>query len=184
MHYLENYYNKALKYELINKFQYSKLNKLPKIKKIILSFNCQTNEIKAISASLLALELLIYQKGFLTKTNKTKLFIKIRKGSPAGCKLTLNKKLLLQFLTKNYLKIFPNIKNFDGLIFKQNKNNFSYQIKNLFNSSDLENHYHLFYNLPKFNVALVVANSDKVEELLFIIQALKIPLKKNIHVQI
>lgn len=178
MHYLKNYYNKTLKYELINKFYYSKLNKLPKIKKIILSFNCRTNEIKSISSSLLALEMLSFQKGVLTKAKKTNLSIRIRKGSPIGCKLNLTKKSFLQFLTKSSLEIFPNTKNFKELPIKQNKSSFSYKLKNLFNSSNLEDHYSLFNNLSDLNINLITDN-NKTKELLFIIQALKIPINLN-----
>lgn len=180
MHYLNNYYNKTLKYELINKFHYFKLNKLPKIKKIILNFNCKTSEIKIISTSLLALELLTYQKGLVTKANKTNIFVKIRKGNPIGCKVRLKKKLLFFFLAKNCLEIFPKLKNFNGFNFKQNikknKNSFSYQIKNLFNSSNLKDHFYLFNNTPNFNIILV-SNNNKMEELLFILSALQIPFK-------
>ena len=149
MHYLTNYYTKTLKYELINKFYYTKLNKIPKIKKIILNFNCNSDEFKPISTSLLALELLVYQKGFLNTAKKTNLFLKIRKGSPVGCKVTLRKTLLLQFLAKNCMEIFPKMKEFEGLSLKKkpSHNNFSYLIKNIFGSSNLENHYYLFHFL-------------------------------------
>jgi large subunit ribosomal protein L5 len=157
MHYLSYYYNKTLKYELINKFHYHKLTKLPKIKKIILNFNYKTDEIKSISASLLALELLAFQKGVFNTTNKTNLFIKMRKGSPIGCRVTLRKKLLLQFLVKIYMEVFPKIKNFDGLVIKKKNNkHLSFLIQNVFKSSNLEDHYYLFNNLPNFNITVIL----------------------------
>ena len=179
MTYLTDYYNKTLKYELINKFYYTKINNLPKLKKIILTFNCKTDEIKKISTSLLALELLIFQKAIITTTPKTNLFVKIRKGSPIGCKVTLQKNLLLQFLTKNCMEIFPKTKNFTGLTFKtkskKNNNSFSYLIQNLFGSSNLEDHYYLFNHLSNLNVTLIAKNTQ-IEELIFIIKSLQLPL--------
>lgn len=180
MQYLTDYYNTTLKYELINKFTYSRFNKLPKLKKIILNFNCKTDEIKTISASLLALELLVSQKGVLTTSKKTNLFLKLRKGSPVGCIIVLRKKLVIQFIVKTCMEIFPKTKNFSGLILKKKTNqnqktDLSYLIKNIFSSSNLEDHYYIFNNLSNLNVTLIASN-DKPEELLFILKSLQIPI--------
>ena len=49
MHFLENFYFKTLKYDLINKFIYKNTTKLPKLKKIILNFGSKTADIKQLS---------------------------------------------------------------------------------------------------------------------------------------
>ena len=178
MNFLEHYYNKKLKYDLINKFFYLNLKKLPKLKKIVLNFRSKTPELKTLAASMLALELIGKTKGILTTTSKTNLYIKIRKGSPVGCKLTLKKTLMLKFLEKNLNEIFTKIKKLNELILteKVKTNNFSYQIKNIFHFYNLEEHYYLFNNVPRLNITFIT-NTKTKKEMLFILKALKIPLK-------
>ena len=110
MYFLNYFYNKNLKLDLINKFFYTDLKKLPKLKKIIVNFQCETTELKSIASSLLALELITKQKGILTKAKQPNLFLKIRKGNPKGCKLFIKKTSMLKFFTKNIIEIFPKIK--------------------------------------------------------------------------
>jgi large subunit ribosomal protein L5 len=86
-----SFYLKTLKYELCNKFAYKNINEVPKLKKIILNFGCKTADLKHLSASLLALELITSQKGRITTTKSPNLLLKIKKGNPSGCKVTLKK---------------------------------------------------------------------------------------------
>jgi ribosomal protein L5 len=62
MNFLEHFYLKTLKYDLSNRFLYKNTKELPKLKKIILNFGCKTSDLKQLSASLLALELITNQK--------------------------------------------------------------------------------------------------------------------------
>jgi len=178
MHFLKYFYFKTLKYDLINKFSYKNTKKLPKIKKIILSFGCKTTDIKQISASLLALELITLKKGKLTTTKKSNILLKIRKGNPVGCKITLQKKQMFNFLQKMSVEIFPNIKNFNGLTINKtiNKTAFSYELQNTLNFNELEEHYYLFNNLPNLSITVITTSKVK-EELIFILKSLQLPIK-------
>ena len=100
MHSLEYFNIKTLKFDLINKFHYTNLKKLPKLQKMILSFSCKTTELKILATHLLALELITNQKGILTVSKRPNLLLKIRKGNPTGCKLTLKKTFILNFFPK------------------------------------------------------------------------------------
>jgi len=180
MHFLEYFYTKSLKYDLINKFFYKNINELPKLKKIILNFGCKTTEIKQLAASSLALELITKQKGILTTTKHSNIFLKIRKGNPIGCKISLQKASMFNFLEKTLIKTFPKTKNFNGLTFtkKTKKNAYSYQIQDNFSFSELEKHYYLFYNLSKLDIT-IVTNTKVKEETIFLLKSLQLPLKKK-----
>src|SRR6476659_6903633 len=132
MYFLNYLQSKTLKHDLLNKFYYKNINELPKLKKIVLNFGCETTELKQLSATILDLEFIANQKGILTKSKKSNILLKIRKGNPVGCKVTLQKKRMLKFLEKTLLEIFPKIKNFNGVtVNKQiNKNSFSYELRN------------------------------------------------------
>lgn len=178
MHFLNYLQSKTLKHDLLNKFNYKNINDLPKLKKITLNFGCKTNDIKHLSIATLALELITNQKGVLTKSKKSNILLKIRKGNPVGCKVTLKKKLMLKFLEKTLLEIFPKIKNFDGLTVNKQmkKNSFSYELRNTLHFNELEEHYYLFNSLPKLAIT-IVGNTTTKTELLFIIKTFQVPLK-------
>ena len=57
MNILEYYYEKVIKYDLLNKFFYIQSKDLPKLTKIVLNFGCKSFEIKKLASSLLALKL-------------------------------------------------------------------------------------------------------------------------------
>lgn len=178
MNFLKQFYYKTVKYDLINKFSYKNTKELPILKKIVLNFNCKSIEIKQLSTCLLALELITNQKGLLIVSKKPHLSLKIRKGNPIGCKVTLKNSNMFFFLSKLIIQIFPKLKNFKGFIIKKKskKNSFSFELLDIFNFKELEDQYHLFYNLPKLNITLVT-NSKTVEELLFIFKSFQLPIK-------
>ena len=176
MHYLEDFYNKNLNYDLINKFFYINIKKLPRLKKIVLNFGCKTTNIKTLAANLLALELINSKKGSLRTAKQPNLVLKIKKGNPTGCILTLNNNSKINFIAKILIETLTKIKQLNGLKLKSEKNCLSYTIKNSFNFACLENHYYLFNNLSNLNIT-IITDSCKKEETLFILKSLQLPLK-------
>ena len=172
-----SFHLKTLKYELCNKFAFKNISELPKLKKIILNFGCRTADLKHLSASLLALELITCQKGRITTTKSPNLLLKIKKGNPSGCKVTLKKTQMLNFLLKMIINVFPKIKNFDG--FKnpdKNKSNlFSFKLNDTFVFKELEKNYYLFHKLKMLTVTIVLKCSLR-EELLFLLKSFQFPL--------
>ena len=182
MNFLEIFYLKTLKYDLLNKFFYKKTKQFPKLKKLILNFRCDNNNFKALSKILLALQLISYQKSKFTTSKQSNLVLKIRKGDPVGCKVTLRKNLMFQTLFKLLIEIFPKTKNFTELqLNKQyNWNVFSYTIKDVLIFSELEKYYHFFNTLPKLKMSLVTTNTKTKEELLFLLISVKIPITNKV----
>ena len=68
MYLINDYYNNIVKYDLINKFYYQNITQLPKIKKIILTFNFKKQTLKNLMSSLIALELISTQKPIFVKS--------------------------------------------------------------------------------------------------------------------
>lgn len=177
MHFLEKYFNSVIKHEYLNKFIYNKTVEVPQLKKIILNFGCKTADIKQLASSLLAFELIISQSGKMTKTKRSNILFKIRKGNPTGCSVTLSKFNAFNFLSKMTMEIFPKLKNFSA--FNNSKklklNTFSYKLKETFSFNELENHYYLFNNLPSLDIT-IVTNSKTKNEMIFLLKTFKIPL--------
>ena len=76
------------------------------------------------------------------------------------------------FVQKNSLPSFPNEK-------KESikKKMFSYELQNTFSFSELENNYYLFNSVPKLSITIVTTSNTK-EELFYILQLIKVILKK------
>lgn len=175
MNILKNYCKQILKYDCLNKFNYKNINQIPKIKKIILNFNCKNFDIKRLAVAILSLELISTQKGVLTKSTKASINLKIRKGHPVGCKIILEKEKLEIFLFKLLNKIIPELKNFKGLMQAHNKNSFSFSLKDLINFNELNSNFYLFTSLPTLNITLIF-NTTNNKELTFLLKSLKLPL--------
>lgn len=178
MHFLKYFCKKTLNYELINKFNYANTKELPKITKIILNFGCKKIDIKRLAASLLALELITYQKSKLTTTKHSNVVLKLRKGNPVGCKVEIRSQKMYYFLEKFLAEIFPKIKNFNGIYINKQckKRAISYKINDNFAFRTLEKNYSLFNSLPKLDITILTTIKKK-KELNFIIKSLQFFLK-------
>jgi large subunit ribosomal protein L5 len=175
MHFLTKFYNKNLKYELINKFIYNNTNCLPKLKKIILNFGCKTADFKQLASSLLAIEFITNKRGVLTRTKNSNILFKIRKGNPTGCKVVLSKFNAYTFLAKLIIEILPKLKNF-SLLNSQKiiiKNTFSYNLHETFTFKELENHYYLFNNLSELNIT-IVTTAKTSKEMVFLLNSFQL----------
>lgn len=178
IHFFNYFYYKNLKFDLINKFQYSNLKKLPELKKIVLNSNCKTTELKTLAKSLLALGIVTNQHGRLTISRRPNMSLKIREGSPIGCKVILNKSSMLDFIFKISNEVFPKTKNFDGILIRKKveKRACSFILKDVLNFTELSENYYLFNNLSHFNVSFITKVTCK-KEMLFILKSLQIPLR-------
>ena len=150
MKFLHNYNENIVNYDLLNKFAYNSINKLPKLKFININLSLKKNDIKLLISYLASLKIITQQNGIIIPAKKSNIIFKIRKGTPIGCKITLRKTKMflfyLKLLNKSFLPINKN---------KINENSISFQIKNIFLFKELELNYQFFNNLSFFNVNLV-----------------------------
>jgi large subunit ribosomal protein L5 len=181
MQIFEFYYNNVIKYDLINKFYYKNHKQIPKVIKIILNFNCNNVNIKKLVSSMIALELITSQKGIILTSKKANISLKLRKGNPIGCKVTLKKIYMNIFFFRLISEIFPNIKLFEGFISKKFKNNsFSFKINKTLFLIELEKYYQFFKDLPNLQI-IVITNSLFSFELIFLLQSYKFPIRNKIY---
>ncbi len=179
MHFLEHYYEKTIKYDLINKFNIKNTKKIPKLEKIVLNFGCKSSEITQLAPVLLFLEMVTNKRGSVTKSNKANSILKIRKGYPVGCKIVLRKTEMYYFLDRLLYEIFPKIREFEKTVIRSKigKKTLSYKIADLLVFNELEEHYSVFPSkLPPLDITLV-SNTEFNEEMSFLIKSLKIPTR-------
>jgi large subunit ribosomal protein L5 len=180
MHFFKIFYFKTLKYDLINKFKYKNVIKLPKFKNIILNLNTKMVNIKQLLSKLLAVELVSSQKGCLLFSKNSMFAFKIRKNNPIGCKVTIKNNNLFKIMGRITIKLFSKFNNLNDYnsYFKIQKDKFLCDLKNIFTFFELENYYYYLNNLSKLFIAIILYYTNK-KELIFVLKSFKFPFKFN-----
>ena len=118
---------------LMKAFNLSTVMQVPKIEKITLNIglgNAKENK-KALQSALDELMLITGQKPVTTKAKKDVSNFKIRKGFPVGCKVTLRREHMYEFLERLCAVALPRTRDFRGLSNKSfdGQGNYSFGIK-------------------------------------------------------
>ena len=171
---LQNYYRNITIYNLLTKLNFKNIFEIPKITKICLNIGFQDANInkKKLINIILLLKLITNQKPLLTKSKKNNIFLKIKKNSIIGCKITLRKKNIFIFLEKVLFFILPNLIKIN----LKNKNILNFQIKNILSFFELKTEFLKFKNMPPIDVS-IHTNAKNNNELFFLLNSLFI-LKK------
>ncbi|ARC53900.1 50S ribosomal protein L5 [Candidatus Riesia pediculicola] len=111
---LELYKKEVIK-KLTERFKYSSVMQVPKITKITLNIGFSSDiDKKTLDNSYRRLSFIAGQRPLLIKTKKSISGFKIRKGCIIGCKVTLRKKNMWNFLKKLICIAIPRIRDFRG----------------------------------------------------------------------
>lgn len=151
---LQNHYKNITIYNLLTKLNFKNIFEIPKITKICLNigFKDVNIEKKKLINIILLLKLITNQKPLITKSKKNDIFLKIKKNSIIGCKITLRKKNIFIFLEKILIFIIPNLKKIK--INLKNKNILNFQIKNILNFFELKNEFLKFKDITPIDVSI------------------------------
>jgi large subunit ribosomal protein L5 len=172
MHFLEYYNENIVKYDSINKFRHKNLTKIPKLLFVSLRFKFKHYDLKQLIAALVALELLTSQKGSLLKSKVSSVTLKIRKGQPIGCKVTIRGQKMRLFLTKLISKAtLKHVRTKEKI--RLNHNIFSFKVSNVLVFNELEKNYQFFKNLKSLDVSFVTTLSS-YENFIFLMRSYKI----------
>ena len=126
-------YIDEIKKHLLNEFKYKNIHQIPQITKIVLSMGVgeAVADSKVINHAVNDLTLISGQKPIITKAKKSIAAFKLREGMLIGCKVTLRKKYLYDFLERLVYVALPRTKEFKGFSTKSfdGKGNFSFGLK-------------------------------------------------------
>ena len=125
----EKYFNKIVP-ELQKELGYSNSMQVPRVQKITLNMGVgeAMGDKKAIEKAQNDLEKITGQKPIITKAKKSVASFKIREGFPIGCKVTLRKTRMYDFLDRLINIALPRIRDFRGLNKKSFDGNGNYSI--------------------------------------------------------
>jgi large subunit ribosomal protein L5 len=173
MFFFETYFQRIIKYDTINTFNFNNLEQIPELKTIILNFGYQKSNFKRLISGLLALEFITLKKSKLTRSKHLHILLKIKQGNPVGCKIVLKKKAMQHFYLKLITSVFPKLKTPKNSQYQQHSKAITIVIQNPLLFVELESHYEFFKNMPNLDVTLLT-NSKTKNELFFLLKSIKI----------
>lgn len=117
---LKEVYEKEITPMLVKKHGYKSVMQVPKITKITLNMGVgeAVADKKVMGFAVNDLQLISGQKPIITNAKKSIAGFKIRDGWPIGCKVTLRKKRMYEFLDRLVNVAMPRIRDFRGFSIK------------------------------------------------------------------
>ena len=114
---LKKKYREEIRAKLQEQFNYSNPMKVPKLDKVVINMGVgeAVADSKKIKAALAELELIAGQKPVATKARKSIAGFKVREGMLIGCKVTLRRERMYEFLDRLTNIALPRVKDFRGL---------------------------------------------------------------------
>ncbi|MEZ5744492.1 MAG: 50S ribosomal protein L5 [Sphingomonadaceae bacterium] len=114
---LRSKYDAEIVKAMTEKFGYANPMEVPKIEKITLNMGVgeASQDKKKVQIAAEEMELIAGQKPVITKAKKSIAQFKLREGMPIGCKVTLRRERMYEFLDRLITIAMPRIRDFRGL---------------------------------------------------------------------
>ena len=127
---LKDLYNEKVKGDLKEKLGHGNINMVPKLTKIVVNCvtkDCVTNS-KIVGNIAGDISLITGQKPVVAKAKKSEAGFKLRKGMNIGCKVTLRKDRMYEFVDRLITIALPRVRDFKGLSKKSFDGNGNYSL--------------------------------------------------------
>jgi large subunit ribosomal protein L5 len=114
---MRQHYEDVVRPKLIEEFGYKNAMEVPKIDKIVLNMGVgeSTADSKKATVAAADLALIAGQKPVITRARKAISQFKVRENMPIGCKVTLRKQRMYEFLDRLVTIALPRVRDFRGL---------------------------------------------------------------------
>ena len=114
---MQEKYAKEVAPALLEKFGYKSVMQIPKIEKIVINIGLgeAKDNAKALDGATQDLMAITGQKPIITKAKKSVAAFKIREGMSIGCKVTLRRDKMYDFLDRLYNVALPRVRDFRGI---------------------------------------------------------------------
>ena len=130
---LREHYDRVIKPALLAEFKYTNPLQVPRLDKIVINMGVgeAVADSKKIDAAVGELTLISGQKPIVIKARKSISTFKLREGMPIGCKVTLRRERMYEFLDRLVNTALPQVRDFRGLSPKSfdGRGNFALGIK-------------------------------------------------------
>ena len=127
---LQERYRKEVVPEMVKLMGYKSPMQAPRLKKIVLNMGVgeAITDVKLLEKSMGELATITGQKPVMTRAKKAIANFKIKQGQPIGCKVTLRRQRMYEFLDRMISVALPRIRDFRGLSPDSFDNNGNYTI--------------------------------------------------------
>jgi len=114
---MQQLYVDTIRAQMTEQFGYKNLMQVPKIEKIVLNMGVgeATQDKKKVEQAAQEMALIAGQKPVVTKAKKSVAQFKLREHMPIGCKVTLRRERMYDFLDRLITIALPRVKDFRGL---------------------------------------------------------------------
>jgi large subunit ribosomal protein L5 len=130
---LQDHYKEQVVPQLMEKFGYSTVMQVPRIEKITLNMGVgeAVGDKKVMEFAVGDMEKIAGQKAIVNKAKRSVAGFKIREGWPVGCKVTLRRERMFEFLDRLINIAIPRIRDFRGVSAKSfdGRGNYSMGVK-------------------------------------------------------
>jgi large subunit ribosomal protein L5 len=114
---LQEHYEKVVKPALMKEFGYTNPMQVPKLDKIVINMGVGegTQDGKKVDAAVNDLAVISGQKPVVTRAKKSIATFKLRENLPIGCKVTLRRQRMYEFLDRLVNIALPRVRDFRGV---------------------------------------------------------------------
>ncbi len=114
---LKEHYEKVVKPALMQEFGYQNPMQVPKLDKIVINMGVGegTQDGKKVDAAANELAVISGQKAVITRAKKSIATFKLRENLPIGCKVTLRRQRMYEFLDRLINIALPRVRDFRGV---------------------------------------------------------------------
>ena len=114
---MRSLYDETIVKAMTEKFGYKNAMEVPRIEKITLNMGVgdAVQDKKKVETAAAEMELIAGQKPVVTKAKKSIAGFKLREGMPIGCKVTLRRERMYEFLDRLITIAMPRIRDFRGV---------------------------------------------------------------------
>jgi large subunit ribosomal protein L5 len=114
---LQEHYSKTVRPALMKEFGYSNAMEVPRLDKIVINMGVgeAVQDGKKVDAAVKELTLIAGQKPVVTRAKKSIATFKLRENMPIGCKVTLRRDRMYEFLDRLVNIALPRVRDFRGV---------------------------------------------------------------------
>ena len=114
---LKEHYDTQLKASMMEEFGYKNIMEVPRLEKIVINMGVgeAVADSKKIKSAVNEMALIAGQQPVVTKAKKSVATFKLREGMPVGCKVTLRRERMYEFLDRLVTIALPRVRDFRGV---------------------------------------------------------------------
>jgi large subunit ribosomal protein L5 len=177
---LQNYYKETVVPQLLEKFSYSNVMEVPRVSKITLNMGVgeAVSDKKVMTRAVGDMTAIAGQKPIVRNARRSVASFKIRDGWPVGCKVTLRREKMYEFLDRLVNVAIPRVRDFRGLNRKSfdGRGNFSMGVKEQIMFPEID--YDQIDVIRGMDITITTTAKND-EEALALLQAFSFPFKEK-----